>query len=436
MTDIAGISAPNRQGRTRYGVRSWAVTPVIGAFLAVPRFRDNPYPGYSMLQRVDRRHDSPMGAWLLFGHEDCATVLRNSTMSVGNSNIDFDWLMERRLTRRLFAGGVERSEVMTTGRRLMSRLLLFLDAPDHTRIRALVSKAFTPRAVAVAEPAISDQVAVAVDRLRSRGTMDLISELAYPLPARIICGLLGVPAEDHDLVVSQAPAIARRLDPIINADIIRESDHAAEVLVEYLDGLIDSRRRQPGWDIISALIAAEEGGERLDHDELLSILVLLLIAGHETTANLVGNGLLSMLRHRPALERWREDPEVGRSGVEELLRFCGPIQMTQRVTTEPTQLGDSVLQRGRIVILLLGAANRDLRVFDQPHQLRLDRTPNPHLAFSSGAHFCLGAPLARLEARLMLDQLVQLPGLRVDGPVKWRPSFTIRGLRALSLRWE
>lgn len=317
----------------------------------------------------------------------------------------------------------------------MRHLLLFLDAPDHTRIRGLVSKAFTPRAVAAAEPGIRAQVEETVGRLRSRGRMELISEFAYPLPARIICQLMGVPPEDHEVVVSQAPALARGLDPITTAEIMREADRATDVLSEYLEGLIESRRRQPADDLVSALIAAEESGDRLSREELLSILVLLLLAGHETTANLVGNGLLALIRHPEALRRWRDEPEVGRAGVEELLRFCGPIQMTQRITTEPTAVGTEVIPPGRLVILVIGAANRDPRVFDHPGELRLERDPNPHLAFSSGAHFCIGAPLARLEARLMLEGLLGLPELHVEGPVRWRGSFTIRGLKALQLSW-
>ena len=427
---------PSTVKRTTAGLRRWAATPAVGAFLGISRLRDNPYRAYSLLQRLEPRHDSPMGAWILSRHEDCAAVLRNPTMSVSNDSIDREFLAQSWLTRQLFKGALGSERSTSSGRDLMRHLLLFLDAPDHTRVRALVSKAFTPRSVGAAEPGIRAQISDALDRVRSRGRMELISEFAYPLPARIICQLMGVPPEDHEVVVRQAPALARALDPITTAEIMRESDRAVEVLTEYLDGLIESRRRQPADDLVSALISAEESGDRLSRQELLSILVLLLLAGHETTANLVGNGLLGLIRHPDAGRRWRDEPEVRRTGVEELLRFCGPIQMTQRITTMPTTLAREVIPPGRLVILVLGAANRDPRVFEDPGQLLLDRDPNPHLAFSSGAHFCIGAPLARLEARLMLEGLLGLADLRIEGPVRWRESFTIRGLRALQLGWS
>jgi pimeloyl-[acyl-carrier protein] synthase len=434
-TQMTETMKPALLKRATGGLRRWTATPAVGAFLGVARLRDDPFPAYAALQRLEPRHDSPMGAWILSRHEDCAAVLRNPAMSVSNDSIDREFLTQSWLTRQLFKGALQSERPTSAGRDLMRHLLLFLDAPDHTRIRALVSKAFTPKAVASAEPGIRAQIEENVERLRSRGRMELISEFAYPLPARIICALMGVPPEDHEVVVSQAPALARALDPITTAEIMRESDRAVEVLTEYLDGLIESRRRQPADDLVSALITAEESGDRLSRQELLSILVLLLLAGHETTANLVGNGLLALIRHPEALRRWRDEPEVGRAGVEELLRFCGPIQMTQRITTEPTAVGTEVIPPGRLVILVIGAANRDPRVFDNPGELRLDRDPNPHLALSSGAHFCIGAPLARLEARLMLDGLVSLRELQVTGPVRWRESFTIRGLKALQLSW-
>ena len=226
--------------------------------------------------------------------------------------------------------------------------------------------------------------------LQRRGSMDVIAEIAYPLPARVICELLGIPSEDYPLIVGHAPALARRLDPIVTEEIARASDRAAVELTDYLEGLLRSRRRQPGDDLVSALLAAEEEGSSLSHDELLATIILLLIAGHETTANLTGNGLFALLRRPAALAAFRSDPTHDRAAVEELLRFDGPIQVTQRTTLEPVELGGHEIPPGRIVICVIGAANHDPTVFERPGTLMLRREPNPHLAFSSGAHFCLG----------------------------------------------
>ncbi len=254
--------------------------------------------------------------------------------------------------------------------------------------------------------------------------MDVIAEMAYPLPARVVCELLGIPGEDVPLIVGHAPALARRLDPIVTEEIARASDRAAVELTDYLEGLLRSRRRHPGDDLVSALLAAEEEGSSLSHDELLATIILLLIAGHETTANLTGNGLFALLRRPAALAAFRSDPAHDRAAVEELLRFDGPIQVTQRTTLEPVELGGREIPPGRIVICVIGAANHDPTVFERPGTLMLRREPNPHLAFSSGAHFCLGATLARAEARIMLRGLVdRLPGLELVGRPQWRPGL-------------
>jgi cytochrome P450 len=256
---------------------------------------------------------------------------------------------------------------------------------------------------------------------------------------RVICELLGVPAGDEKILLDNAPALAIGLDPdpMRSPQAVAAADRATEVLVSYLADLIACRRRQPGDDLLSGLIAAEEKGDKLSEDDLVAIVFLLLIAGHETTANLVGNGLVALLRNRDALATLREDTEADRPAVEELLRYDGPVQMAERITLEPVEVAGRTIPPGRIVVLAVGAANHDPEVFDRPEQLDLLRNPNPHLGFGGGAHFCIGAPLARLEARIVIPALVRrLPNLHLGTKkLDWRPSFTIRGLRTLPLAW-
>jgi len=423
--------SPRRAAAT---ARRLAVTPALAGFLSWPRARYNPYPAYAALRRIDPVHSSSFGVWVLSRHADVSACLRNPALSVNEGNIDTEFLLGRPLTRLVFGKAMQRPSWSST--QLMERLMLFKDPPDHTRLRSLVSKAFTPRAVAMVEPRARCILDELLDRLEPKRSVELMSELAYPLPARVICEMLGVPPDDVPFIVGQAPVLARRLDPMITDEVVLACDRAATEVMGYIEGLITARRRQPGPDLLSALMAAEEGGGKLSHDELVATVILLLIAGHETTANLIGNGLLALLRHPDAFSQFRHNTDLDRSAVEELLRYDGPIQVTQRTTVEPLTVGGATIPAGRMVIMCIGAANRDPEVFARPGTLDLRRSPNPHVAFSGGAHFCLGAPLARMEARLALRALVdRLPGLRLADRPQWRPGFTIRGMSALNLRW-
>ena len=420
-------------------LRRGAVTAGVVGFLASPQVRARPHRLYSTLRRLEPVHESPFGLWLLSRHADVSACLRNPGMSSIERKADEEWLMNRPAVKLLMrARPVQQGDGSSWA--LMERMLLFLDPPDHSRIRSLVSKAFTPRAVSAVEPRVAELVGEMLDRIAPRGSVELMSELAYPLPARVICEMLGVPAEGQEIIVRHAPAVAGRIDPspMRGADDMAAADRAAAELTQYLESLIDSRRRSPGSDLLSALLAAEEQGDRLTHDELLSTVILLLIAGHETTANLIGNGLLALMGQPEQSEALMADPACA---VEELLRYDGPIQMTERITLEDVEVGGRVIPARRIIILLLAAANRDEAVFADAGRLDLTRHPNPHLAFSSGAHFCLGSPLARMEARLALPAILDrlgggtAAGLSLAGPAPRRNSFTIRGLSALPLSW-
>ncbi|HVE94922.1 MAG TPA: cytochrome P450 [Acidimicrobiales bacterium] len=263
-------------------------------------------------------------------------------------------------------------------------------------------------------------------------------QFAYPFPAQVICELIGVPAEDAHHIVDHAPALAGGLDP--GPLLTKEARDAANVaivaVVDYLSDFIDRRRRSPGDDLLSALLERQDG-DALSADELVDTILLLLIAGHETTANLIGNGLVALLDQPGAFAELRADRQLDRAAVDELLRFDSPVQMTMRIATDGARIEGVPVATGSVVIAVTGAANRDPSVFDHPDRLDWHRADNPHLAFGGGLHYCLGAALARAEARIALRTIIdRLPGLCIAGTPVRRPSFTIRALSALPLRWE
>jgi cytochrome P450 len=372
-------------------------------------------------------------------HDAVTAALRHPHLGSDERKADMA-LVNKKLVTRLISkvtSGGERHEGPFT--EVFTQVMIFRDPPDHTRLRALVSKAFTPKTV----EALNDRVAVMLDELlaavEDRRHMDLMADLAYPLPARVICELLGVPAEDQHLFVHHAPALATGLDPspMRTPGVVAAADEATRAISDYLNQLIDQRRGQPGEDLLSGLIAAEEEGERLTREELVATCLLLMIAGHETTANLIGNGMLALFRHPEQAALLRSDPELDRPAIEELMRYDGPIQMTERIALEDVELGGEHIPKGAMIVLLLGAANRDPDAFSQPDDLDLTRSPNPHTGFGGGSHFCIGAPLARMEARQVIPTLLRrYPNLHplIDRP-EWRPSFTIRGLRELPIAW-
>jgi cytochrome P450 len=316
--------------------------------------------------------------------------------------------------------------------------MLLQDPPDHTRLRTLVSKAFTPRAIEGLRGRIEFMVDALLDAAVDRGEMDLIADLAYPLPASVICEMLGVPLQDRDGLREWSADIARSLDAVIVSDpeVITRANAAGAALREYFERLVAERRRAPRADILTGLIAAEEAGDRLSTDELFATVILLFLAGHETTANLIGNGVLALLRHPAELARLRDDPALIESAVEELLRYDSPVQRVSRMTTADVVIGDRTIPAGSLAMALLAAANRDPAYFPDPDRLDLARRDNRHLAFGSGIHFCLGAPLARLEGRIVFAALLRrCPRLALaTDRVEWRQTFALRALMALPVR--
>ncbi|MBV9893908.1 MAG: cytochrome P450, partial [Chloroflexi bacterium] len=314
-----------------------------------------------------------------------------------------------------------------------AKSMLVSDPPDHTRLRALVQKAFTPRMVEQLRPRIIAIVGELLDRIAQRdGAFDVIADFAHPLPVVVIAELLGVPAEDRVRFSEWSAVLAASLDPLVSEDLANRVPGARDAVDAYLRGIIAERRKQPRSDLISALVAAEERGDVLSEPELVVMCRLLLIAGHETTVNLIGNGTNALLRHPDQFAKLREDPGLITSAIEELLRYDSPVQMTGRIATEPVQFDGHTVQPGEWILPLLGAANHDPAQFADPERLDLTRNPNAHVAFGRGIHFCLGAPLARLEGQVAIGALVRrFPSLALAGEPVRRKQITLRGLQSL-----
>ncbi len=316
--------------------------------------------------------------------------------------------------------------------RPLERNMLDLDAPDHTRLRALVHKAFTPSLVGKMRERVQTLAEELLDRVMSNGEMDLIKDYALPLPMTIITEILGVPARDHHKFHKWSKAVVALTSPKATLRVIPN----VWMFIRYLRQFFKLRRRDPRDDLATALIQAEEAGDKLSEDELLAMVFLLLIAGHETTVNLIGNGMLALLENPDAMNRLRRDQTLIKTAVEELLRYTSPVLMsTERYAREDLNLHGVTIPRGGMTLGVIGSANRDESVFENPDELDITREPNKHLAFGHGIHFCLGAPLARLEGEIAINTLLRrMPNLRLCGTtesLRWRPSMILRGLESL-----
>ena len=390
-----------------------------------PEIHANPYPVYSRLRAEDPVHWSPlMEAWILTRYDDVTAVLTDSRFSAN-----------RRLARSRFAQEALRreEEFGPLGR---SQTMLTSDPPQHTRLRGLVSKAFTPRTVESLRPRIQDIVDNLLDAVRGSGHLDLIRDLAYPLPVIVIAEMLGIHPEHRDQFKRWSDEIVATLDGTFNTpEVLERARKSVSELADYFRGVIEQRRRQPQQDLISGLIAAEEGGHILNEDEMLATARLLLVAGNETTTNLIGNGMLALMRNPAQLHKLRDDPSLIPTAVEELLRYDGPVQATGRVAMEDLEISGRLIKKGQLVFSLLAAADRDPAQFENPDHLEITRHPNEHVAFGDGIHFCLGAPLARTESQIAIGTLLsRIPNARLetDDP-PWGRSFILRGLKSLPL---
>ena len=316
--------------------------------------------------------------------------------------------------------------------------LLNLDGADHRRLRRLVTKAFTPRIVEALRPRIQEVADELVDRVEPDGRMELVDDFAFPLPITVTAELLGIPVEDQDRFRTWS---ATFVTPALTPELQEEAARHGEAFIAYLDDLFARRRAEPAEDLVSALVRAEDEGDHLSQNELYSMVVLLIVAGHETTVSLITNAVLALLTHPDELAALREDPAGMRDAVEELLRFDSPVERTiTRWVATDVELGGRQLARGDLAIAVVGSANRDGAHFADADTLDLARADNRHVGFGRGPHYCLGAPLARLEAEIALTTLLErLPGLRLaiaEEDLYWRPIPLFRSLASLPLEWD
>ena len=312
------------------------------------------------------------------------------------------------------------------------RTMLDLDPPDHTRLRSLVSKAFTPRSVSALGPRIHQIVDELLEGLDGKDRFDLIGELAYPLPVIVIAEMLGIPAEDRDRFNVWSNDIALAVEPVLNDEEIGRVERSSAEIVEYFEEIIALRRQSPHDDLLSALLAAEEEGDRLSHDELIGTLMLLLVAGNETTRSLIGNGMLALLRNPDQLRRLRDHPDLLDSAIDELLRYDSPVQFIIRVVLEDMEFQGRRFRAGQKVLILVGAANRDPKVFSDPWMLDIGREEESHISFGRGIHYCLGSPLALLEARAAFAGLLaRFSSIQLVSEPEFRDQIVLRGVENL-----
>lgn len=401
----------------------WLLASHLGVDMDDPAFRADPYPAYDALRSVSPVLRVPeMGEVLITGYDEATAVLRDPRFSTNGQH-------------RRWPGGAPPPEVASAAMPAEANVLLFIDPPDHTRIRKLVSAAFTPRTVERLRAGVAAMVADIGDRAADDGGLDIIADLGFTVPVTVICELMGVPVADQHLFGPWSSDVSRILDGFsLTPDELGAAAMAAGQMAAYFSELFAQRRANPADDLVSALLAVESEGERLSEYELYSTTLLLFIAGHETTTNLIGNGMWSLLRNRDQLAALHADPGLAPSAVEELLRYDSPVHVTARIPTTDVELGDHHFAAGEQLIVLLSAANRDPRRFGDPARLDITRADNHHLAFSQGMHFCLGAALARLEGAEAIGGLVARFGDRLEvvtDPVVHRDHFVLRGLQEL-----
>lgn len=391
-----------------------------------PAFIADPYPFYRRLRETAPVMRTPLGYWLVTRYEDAALALRDRRFGK-----DFAANMERRYGKT----AMEEPAISS-----LARTMLVLDPPDHTRLRGLVAKAFTARRIADMRPRIAALVDQQLDRVQSRGEMDVIADLAHRLPVIVICDLLGIPEDHRGPFLAGSNVNGRILDPVpMSRSELDQANANTQMAGLYFDRLCELRRREPQDDLTSEMVRAEEAGDRLTAEELRANIGLLFGAGHETTTNLIGNGLLALHRNPEQWERLKENPDLIPGMVEELLRFDSSVQLTGRVTTADVALSGTTVPANESVIILLGAANRDPEQYEDPDRLDVTRQNVRPLSFGGGIHHCLGAQLARLEAELVFARLVErMPTLKLpqkDQP-EWKRNFTLRGLVRLPAVWH
>src|ERR1700723_84309 len=392
-----------------------------------PEFIRDPYPYYARLRTTDPVHLTPFGSFVASRHAEASLVLRDKRFGK-----DFVERTIRRYGPKIMEEPIFRS---------MSHWMLQQDPPDHTRLRGLVVKAFTARRVEDMRPRIQHIVDETLDAIVGQGHMDLIEDFAFRLPVTIICDMLGIPEDHREVFYKGSRDGGRLLDPVpMSPAEIQQSNAGNAMHHMYFQQLFELRRSKPGDDLTTQLVQAEEDGSKLSNEELTANIILLFGAGHETTVNLIGNGLLALHRNPDQLALLKANPALITNAIEEFLRYDSSVQMTGRVTLEDIDdLGTRKIPRGETVLCLLGSANRAPAAYpDQPDRLDITRPNVRPLSFGGGIHFCLGAQLARIEAEIAISTLLRrLPDLRLDDAEnpEWRPTFVLRGLKRLPASW-
>ena len=392
-----------------------------------PEFIRNPYPYYERLRTADPMHLTSFGSFVASRHAEVSLVMRDKRFGKN--------FVER--TMRRYGPQIMEEPVF----RSMSHWMLQADPPDHTRLRGLVVKAFTARRVEDMRPRIQEIVDQTLDRIIPKGRMDLIEDYAFRLPITIICDMLGIPEDHREAFYAGSRDGGRLLDPVpLSPEEIKQGNAGNLMAQMYFKQLFDLRRKQPGDDLTTQLVQAEEDGHKLTNEELTANIILLFGAGHETTVNLIGNGLLALYRNPDQLALLKANPGLITNAIEEFLRYNSSVQLTGRVTLEDIEdLGGKPIPKGETVLCLLGSANHDPAVYpDHPERLDITRPNVKPLSFGGGIHFCLGAQLARIEAEIAISTLLRrLPDLRLDDAEnpEWRPTFVLRGLKRLPASW-
>jgi cytochrome P450 len=389
-----------------------------------PDVRRDPYPLYRRFREERLVRLRLFGGWAAARYGDVERILREPAFSTNRDEVALMKVL-RRATRDA-----------PDFRDLVENNLLMIDGARHRRLRGLVSKAFTPRRIEALRPRVESLVEELLEHMAGRGDIDLVRDLAQPLPTVVIAELLGVPTADHARFRVWSDALVELLDPLSGRDGLEPPKRATRELGAYLRSLLTERRGAPRDDLLSAMLEAEEDGESLAEGELVALASLLLAAGSETTTNLIGNAVLLLLRHPGERQRLQDDLALLPGAIEECLRFEPPVQLTDRAVVEPVELAGVRLERGTIVAALLAAANRDPERFPDPERFAIDRSENRHLSFGLGNHFCLGASLARLEAQVTLGALLRrFPDFAgPTEPAGWKPSIVLRGPTTLPLR--
>jgi cytochrome P450 len=392
-----------------------------------PEFIRDPYPHYARMRNTDPVHLNVHGAFVASRHAEVSLVMRDRRFGK-----DYVERTIRRYGPKIMEEPIFRS---------MSHWMLQQDPPDHTRLRGLVVKAFTARRVEDMRPRIQEVVEQTIDAVIAKGDMDLIEDFAFRLPVTIICDMLGIPEEHREVFYKGSRDGGRILDPVpLSPEEIAQANTNNAMARMYFEQLFEMRRRNPGNDLTSQLIQAEEAGDKLSNEEMTANIILLFGAGHETTVNLIGNGLLALYRNPDQLALLKANPSLITNAVEEFLRYDSSVQLTGRVALEDIEdLGGKRIPKGETVLCLLGSANRDPAVYpDRPDQLDITRPNVRPLSFGGGIHHCLGAQLARIEAEVAVSTLLRrLPDLRLDDAQnpEWRPTFVLRGLKRLPASW-